>query len=369
VPGIGDFSRAMTPYIIPGQSYTMQALNRNKKSVTLNVNTKLGREAFHDLVKVSDVVYANLRYGALVRMGADYETLRKINPRIILCNITGYGASGPYADYPSYDDNLLAISGIASLNSRDADGRPNRIPIALADISAGLFSIIGIQAALYRRERTGEGCEVQLPIVDGCLSLLSIVLQSYFITGKVPNPVTSRHPIGGISGAFRTKNGMIVLAPCWPAIARVINREDLFTDPRFDDTNKRRINNNELCDIIEQELMKKDSEYWLDVMLKEDIAVSPLNTFDTLFDDPQIKYNKVLIEMTHPAYGKTKGIECPIKIIGAQESPHFATPTLGQDTEQVLTEVLGYSAEKIKKLKAEEEAAAEAVRKRIKASF
>jgi CoA:oxalate CoA-transferase len=369
VPGVGDFARAMSPYIVPGQSYTIQALNRNKKSVTLNVNTELGRQAFHDLVKISDVVYGNLRYNALARMGADYKTLRKINPRIILCNITGYGTSGPYAEYASYDDNLLAVSGIASLNSRDPEGRPNRIPIALADIAGGLFSVIGIQSALYQREHTGEGCEVKCAILDCCLSLLNIISQSYFISGKVPKPVTSRHPIGGISGAFRTKNGMIVLAPCWPAIARVTNREDLFTDPRFDTVEKRFANNGEICDILELELMKKDTEYWLEVMRQEDIAVSPLNNLDRVFEDPQVKHNKMQIEITHPVYGKTTAIECPLKIEGAKESPHFAPPTLGQDTEQVLTEVLGYSEEKIKKIKQEEEAAADKVRKRIKAPF
>lgn len=369
VPGIGDFSRQMAPYIVPGQSYTMQALNRNKKSVVLNVNTPLGRQTFHDLVKVSDVVYGNLRYDALERMGADYKTLSQINPRIILCNITGYGASGPNAKYPSYDDNLLAVSGITSINSRDPEGRPNRIPIALADISGGMFSVMGIQAALYQRERTGKGCEVQLPIMDGCLSLLGIILQAYFITGKVPAPVTSRHPIGGISGAFRTKNGQIILTPCWPAITKVTNREDLVTDPRFDTVEKRQKNNGLLCDILEQEIMKKDSEYWIDVMLKADIAVSPMHTLDKLFDDPQIKHNRVLVELNHPSYGKTKGIECPIKILGAKESPHFPPPTLGQDTDEVLTKVLGYSKEKIQKLKQEEAEDSDRIKKRIKGSF
>lgn len=369
VPGVGDFSRVMSPNVAPGQSYTILALNRNKKSVALNVNTDLGRQAFHDLVKISDIVYANVRYDALGRMGADYATLREINPRIILCNITGWGNAGPYAGYPAYDDNLLAVSGISSLCSPDSEGRPTRAPIALADLSGGIFSTNGILAALYQRERTGVGCEVQLSILDCCLSLLGAYFQSYFITGNLPKPAGSRHPIAGIAGAFRTRNGMVVLSPCWPKITTVINRDDLLTDPRFDSVEKRAQNNHALCDVVEEELMKRDSEYWLDLMRKADIPVSPLHTLDKALEDPQVVHNKAVVETTHPVYGITKSIECPIKIEGATGSEHFAAPTLGQDTEQVLKGLLGYSEERIRDLKQEEETADELVKKRIRATF
>ena len=369
VPGIGDFSRNMNPYLIPGQSYTIQALNRNKKSVTLSTSTKLGRQAFHDLVKISDVVYGNVRYNALERMGADYKTLKKINPRIILCNISGWGSAGPYAEYPSYDDNLLALSGISSLCSPDSEGRPTRSPIAIADLAGGIFSTNGILAALYQRERTGVGCEVKMAIVDCCLSLLSVHFQSYFISGKVPKASGTRHPIGGISGAFKTRNGLIVLAPCWPGIAKVTHREDLYTDPRFDTTPKRATNHIELCSILEQELMKQDTEYWLEIMHKEDIPVSKLNTVDSVLDDPQVKYNQAIIELEHPAYGKMRAVECPLHFEGAPQSKHTPPPTMGQDNDEVLKNILHYSDAQIKAIRDEEQSSSEQLKKRIKSQF
>ncbi len=369
VPGVGDFSRAMTPQVAPGQSYTILSLNRNKKSVALNVNTDLGRQAFHDLARVSDVVYANLRYDALARMGADYATLHQVNPRIILCNITGWGDSGPYAGLPSFDDNLLALSGISSLCSTDAEGRPTRAPIALADLSGGIFSTNGILAALYQRERTGAGCEVKMSILDCCLSLLGAYFQSYFITGQLPKPAGTRHPIGGISGAFKTRDGLIALSPCWPKITKVIHREDLLTHERYDTVEKRQRNNNELCDVIEQELMKQDTAYWLEVMRKEDVPVSPMNTLDKALLDPQVIHNRAVVEMLHPVYGPVKGIECPIKLEGAQASPHCAPPMLGEDTVGVLRDLLGYSESQIAALKREEDLADEKVKRRIKPQF
>jgi CoA:oxalate CoA-transferase len=208
-----------------------------------------------------------------------------------------------------------------------------------------------------------------MAIVDCCLSLLSVHFQSYFISGKVPKPSGSHHPIGGISGAFKTRNGLLILGPCWLGIGKVIKREDLYTDPRFDTTSKRAANNLELCNIIEQELMKQDTEYWLEIMHKEDIPVSKLNTIDSVLDDPQVKYNQAIIELEHPAYGKMRAVECPLHFEGAGQSQHSPPPTLGQDSEEVLRGILHYSDEQIKAIRDEEKLATEQVQKRIKSQF
>jgi len=366
-PGVGDTTRVMTPQL-KGQSYYILALNRNKKSVALNLRTKTGKEAFFDLVKISDVVWSNLRYGVLEKLGVDFESLQKVNPRIILCTITGYGNSGPYARYPSYDDNIQGLTGIFSLCGQEG-GMPMRSAVAIADLAGGLFGTIGLISALYHRERTGVGTKVELNLVDSCMSLLGTHFQSYFLTGKLPKPAGSHHPIGGISGVYRTRNGYIVLGPCWPRITRVINREHLIDDPRFSTYEKRFQNKDLLNAALEEGLLQADSEDWLELMHEEDIPAMPLNTLDKAIQDPQIQNNNPIIGMRHPLYGEMRAIDCPIKIAGAGESDHLPPPTLGEATEQVLKELLGYSEEKIGELKREESEAAGGLKKRVISGF
>jgi len=367
-PRLGDSSRVMTPQITKDQSYTTLAFNRNKKGIALNLRTKTGKKAFYDLVKVSDVVWGNLRHGVMERIGADFETLRKFNPKIILCTITGYGNSGPYCSYPSFDDNIQGLTGRFSLCGQSG-GKPMRSPVAIADLAGGLFAAIGLTTALYHREHTGIGSHVEINLVDCCLSLLASHFQSYFLSGKLPKPAGSHHPIGGISGVFQTRNGFIVLGPCWPRIARVINREYLMDDPRFSTYEKRFENKDLLNKLIEEGLSQADSEDWLELMHAEDIPASPLNTLDKAIGDAQIKHNRMVIEMEHPAYGKMRAIDCPIKIGGAMASEHTPPPTLGQDTDQMLQELLGYSMEKLMRLKQEDEEAADELTKHVKHIF
>ncbi|MFC1819934.1 CaiB/BaiF CoA transferase family protein [Thermodesulfobacteriota bacterium] len=359
-PNLGDKTRVMTPQL-KGQSYYLLAYNRNKKGIELNLKTNSGKKAFFDLVKVSDVVWSNLRFGVLEKLGIDFEKLHKLNPRIILCSITGYGNSGPKAAHPSYDDNIQALTGLFSLCGQEGS-KPMRSAVAIADITGGLFAVIGLISAINHRERSGVGCKVDVNLTDCCMSLLSTQYQSYFLTGKLPKPAGSHHPIGGISGVFRTRNGYIVLGPCWPRIARVINREHLIDDPRFNTYEKRFENKDALNAAVEEGLLEADSEDWLELMYAEDIPASPLNTLDKAMEDPQIKQNKPIFQMHHPIYGEMKAIDCPIKITGVDESEHIPPPVLGEYTEQVLKELLGYSDEKIAELKLEEEHATNEMR-------
>jgi crotonobetainyl-CoA:carnitine CoA-transferase CaiB-like acyl-CoA transferase len=366
-PGVGDTTRVMTPQL-KDQSYYILALNRNKISVELNLRTQTGKEAFFNLVKISDAVWSNLRSGVLERLGFDFESLQKVNPRIIMCTITGYGNSGPYARYPSYDDNIQGLTGIFSLCGQEG-GVPMRSAVAIADIAGGLFGAIGLISALYHRECTGVGRKVELNLVDCCMSLLDTHYQSYFLTGKLPKPAGSHHPIGGISGVYRTRNGYIILGPCWPRIAKVINREHLIDDPRFSTYEKRFQNKDALNEAVEEGLSEADTEDWLELMHEEDIPAMPLNTLDKALQDPQIQNNKVIIEMQHRSYGEIKAIDCPIKVTGAGEKEHSPAPMLGEGTEQVLRELLGYSEEKIMELKREQSESAMGVKKRVISGF
>lgn len=351
-PGIGENARSTAPKL-GGLSYYTLALNRNTKFIALDLRTETGKQAFNDLIKISDVFISNLRYGAQQRTGAGYETLRQINPRIIHCSITGYGPSGPYRDYPCMDDMAQGITGMYSLCGEPGKA-PMRSSAAVADISAALFAAVGILAALHERNSKGVGRKVEINLLDVCMSLLSANYQAYFITGRVPEPQGSRHSTFAMTGAFRTKNGYLTLGPCWPRIAKVINREEIMHDPRFSTVEGRFKHKEELNNLIEENLMRVDKEDWLELMREEDISGAPVNNFEEVLRDPQIVHNKPVIKMNHPVAGEIKAIDCPIKMEGAISGEHSPPGFLGEHTEQVLKELLGYSEEKIEKLKQEE---------------
>jgi len=323
-------------------------------SVVLDLWNNSGKEAFYDLIKVSDVLLDNFRAGVLKRLGADYESLKKINPRIISASIVGYGSSGPYSGYPSYDDVAQALSGMASMCGTP-DGELMRPAPAYADVSAGIFCSHGIAVALYERERTGKGRKVEVNLLHSCMALMDNLFEYYFSLGKVPVPQGSKHPIMGLLGYYKTRNGYIAIGPSWPRICRVINREWMIEDPRFKDQVGRMVNRKELDDIAEEALQQADTEDWIELMRAEDLPCNPINTIDKVIEDPQVIHNKAVISMEHPEYGKIKAIGCPIKIIDAIEGENTAPPTLGEHTDDVLKTVLGYSDEKINKLKKEQE--------------
>jgi len=349
LPGVGDITRGSAPRL-QGESFYHLAINRNKKSVEIDLGTEMGKEVLHDLVKVSDVVLDNFRPGVLCRIAADHETLRGINPMIISCSITGYGDSGPYCDYPAFDDMAEGLSGLYSM-SGEPGGIPIRVPVPIADLAAGFFAASGILAALIERHRTRRGCKLGVSLLDAVMYLLQTNFQAYFITGKAPTPQGSRHPISPMVGLFQTRNGYIALGPGWPRIARVIGKEWMIEDPRFDTVEKRFQNKKDLEDLIEDGLRQADTEDWLDLMHEEDIPVGPVYSLDKVPKDPQVVHNRTVIKIDHPLCGEVGAIECPIRIEGAATVAHIAPPLLGEHTEEVLRDVLGYSVDKIERVK------------------
>lgn len=349
----GDHVRNLAPKL-KGESYYYLALNRNKRDITLDLSTETGLEAFRDLVRVSHVVYDNYRPGVAKRLGIEYETLRKINPGIISVSISGFGDSGPYCNYPSYDDIAQGITGMYSLCG-EPGGKPMRSPIAIADISGGIFAAMGTIAALCEWVRTGTGRKVEVNLLDGCLYLLASHLQYYFVTGEVPRAQGSRHATLPLLGIFKTRDSYIVLGPSWPRIARALGLEWMIDDPRFNSVEKRHENRKLLEDLVEEALSKADTAEWVDLMRTEDIAAAPVNNLEQALCDPQTIHNNRLICTNHLLCGEVKGIECPVRFKGdISEEEHSSAPVLGQHTEEVLTSILAYSPEKIRKLKEEE---------------
>lgn len=352
-PPTGDFSRGSTPRL-GEDGFFFLAVNRNKKSVILDLYSESGRGAFHDLVRISDIVFDNLRPGVLERLQGDYQTIKDLNDRIISCSITGFGPSGPYQDHPAFDDIPMGISGAYSLCG-EPGGRPMRMPLHAADLAAGFFAVTGVLCALLRRERTGLGCKVAVNMLDAIMYYMASDFQSYFISGEPPKASGSGHPCAPMVGVFQTKNGYLVLGPSWPRIAKVIGKEWMITDPRFSTVDKRFENKKELEDLIEDSLRQEDTERWLEVMRREDVSAGPVNSLDQAVRDPQVIHNRTIIGMKHASLGEIKGIECPIKMAGVDAADHAPPLTLGQHTEEVLRGLLGYSGEKIAALRHEQD--------------
>ena len=357
-PGQGDIVRHLAP-MAGDPKYLMgcyvTAMCRNTKSVCLDMYTDSGKEAFYDLVKVSDIVYDNYRAGVMKRVGADWDTIRKINPRIISCSVVGYGSAGPYADRGAVDDIAEGLSGMSSLCGEKGGGIPARSPVAIADISAGMFSTIGIITALYEREHTGKGRRVEVNLLDTCMSLMDTHYAGMDASGNVPGPQGSVHPMTPMLGAFKAKDGWMIVGPAWPRIFRVIHREEVIDDPRFQTPTGRYENRGALEELLTEGLEQENVETWKALFEAEDILAGPLNTMDWALRDPQVIYNKTAITLEHPKYGKIQNMACPIKIEGAIEGEYTPPPLLGEHTEEVLKGILGYSDDKIKKMSEEAE--------------
>ncbi|MFC1919205.1 CaiB/BaiF CoA transferase family protein [Chloroflexota bacterium] len=364
-PGGGDVLRKVSGPSLNGENFYFLAVNANKKSVELDLFTKSGREAFYDLIKVSDVVLDNHRVGVLERLGANYETLKKINPRIICSSIYGYGSSGPYIDWPPcYDIIAQALTGIISLTGEP--GRPPaKPPMDLLDMATGMFAASGIQGALYAREKSGVGMQIEVNMLDSGLSLMSVLFSFYFCGGGVPQPLGS----GSISlapwGAYPTRDGYIAFGVCWPRIARVLDVEWIVTDSRFSTPESRYANRAKLDEILSEALRKENTEDWMELMRVEDIPAGPVLKLDEVPKHLQIAHNEAIRTLQHPVAGDIKIIACPIKIPGTYEAVYIPPPTLGEHTQSVLHELLGYSDQKISEIRAEAEANAEELRKHL----
>ncbi|MFH1421957.1 MAG: CoA transferase [Planctomycetota bacterium] len=352
----GDPLRKMPPHFIEGESAYFLSINRNKKSLTLDITVDKGREIFYQLVERSDVVFDNFRPGVLERLGADYETLKEHNPQIICCSISSYGQTGPYREYPGFDLVLQAYSGTMSYT-----GEPGRVPvrmgIPMGDLAGSMFAAYSIASALFARELTGEGRRIDLSLLDCLISMHTYVAQYYFTTGENPQLIGSGHQSVVPYRAYRTKDGFLTIAvfveKFWALLCNVINEPQLADDPKFNSTAARLKNRTEVDKLLEEKFLTKTTEEWTLLLGKEGVPAAPVNTLDQVFKDPQVVARKMVVEVEHPKCGKLKMLGNPVKQPGVQEQKLSAAPLLGQHTEQLLQELLGLSKDEIEELKKE----------------
>ena len=352
-PGVGEGARGVPPHYFEGESAYFIAMNRNKKSMTLDLKSAKGKEIFYGLAKSSDVVVDNFRPGVVKKLGVDYDTLKKINPRIICCSISGYGETGPLKDRPAFDLIIQARGGVMSYT-----GEPGRMPVRMGapmgDLTGGLFAANGILAALYERERTGRGQRIDISLLDCQISLLTYRAQYYFVGNEIAQPVgsghTSIHPIR----AFKTKTFDIVIdcnmQNIFAELCDAIGASDMAVDPKFCSRENRLENKDELYDILEKVFLSKTGEEWLELLDKR-IPIGPINTIDKALSDPQILSRNMVVEVDYGNEKKLKILGNPIKMSEVDQEVFKVPPRLGEHTEQILEEILGYSPEEIEELR------------------
>jgi CoA:oxalate CoA-transferase len=350
--GTGDDSRHFGPFVNNESAYFM-AINRNKRSMTLNLKNERGKEIFLSLVKKSDVLVENFRPGTMEKLGLGYDKLIGLNPRLIYAAASGYGHTGPYSQRAAYDAVVQAMGGIMSITG-EKDGKPMRVGTSIGDIAAGLFTTIGILAALINRNFSGRGQMVDVAMLDCQVAILENAIARYFATGEVPRPYGNRHTSIVPFEAFETSDGEIMVAAgnnaLWTRLCTALNLSELIDDERFKDNSDRNQNYDELRPLIAPRFLTKTTKEWQEILDDEGIPNGPINTIDKVVNNIQVLARDMIVEVYHPVAKNIKMPGIPIKLSETPGSIRYPPPTLGQHTREILKEYLGFDDEAIDKL-------------------
>lgn len=353
-PSKGDGSRKWGPPFVNEESVYFMSVNRNKKSVTINLKDKTGIQILKELVREADVFVENYRVGTTTSLGVDYQQLAQVNPKLVYCSISGYGQDGPLSDKPAYDLTAQAIGGVMSLTGY-GDGPPAKAGIAIGDLTAGLFAAIGILAALRARAVSNNGQLVDISMMDSLVSLLTFQAANYLNTGQVPTRLGTAHHNISPYQAFAAGGGSYFVVAVgndslWVRFCEAIGLSHIVKDKRFATNPDRVTNREELARILEKHFSLKPAKHWLRLIEAAGVPCAPINTLREVFDNEQVIYRKMIREIQHPKAGRVKVVGPAIRMNTAVPEISSYPPILGEHTVELLGK-LGYSALETREMK------------------
>jgi CoA:oxalate CoA-transferase len=356
IPGTGDDSRAFGPFIGSRSLYFL-SINRGKKSISLNLKTDKGKLLLKELVKKADIIVENYRPGTMEKLGLGYVVLKEINPRLIYAASSGFGHSGPYSQKPAYDILAQAMGGIMSITGWQGSA-PTRVGMSLGDITASLFTAIGINAALYQREKTGLGQKIDVAMLDSQVAILENALVRYQAEGHNPEPLGNRHPTITPFQAYRAEDDYFVVAvgndSLWQTFCQAIDHPELLADPRFTSNKLRTENILELNTILEPVFLTRKAQDWLDLFEQVKLPCAPINSIDKVMRDPQVLARNMIVEVQDRVAGTVKIAGNPIKMTSVPEQPDRGrVPEVGEHNLEIYGGLLGLSDAEINQLQSE----------------
>ena len=354
-PNGGDDNRRMGPPFIKDWSAGFLAVNRNKRSLALDLRGEAGRGVFRRLVKGADVVVENFRPGVMERLRLGYEELRSIKPGLVYCTISGFGSTGPARNRGGFDLVAQGVSGLMSVTGHP-DSPPAKVGVPITDLTAGLYAANGIMAACIHALKTGEGQMVDTSLMEAGVAYTVWESSVYFAEGEIPGPLGSAHRVSAPYQALRTKDGYLNLGaatqPTWEQLCRAIGREDLMDDDRFRNPWDRKAREEELAALLEETFSTRDTEHWLELLDNAGVVAGPIYNMEQVYQDPQVLARKMLVVTEDPELGTIRNIGVPVKLSATPGSIRRRAPALGEHSSEILLE-RGFSQAEVDGLLAE----------------
>ncbi len=340
-PGLGDEMRKSAPFV-EGLGASFLQINRNKRSVVLDLKSAEGQETCRRLIDGADVLVENYKPGTTERLGLSYETLKARNPHLIYCAISGFGQTGPYKHRGGFDLMAQAMSGLMSICG-EVEGTPLRLPIPISDLTGGMYGALGVLNALVARERTGRGQMVDTSLFEAALSMSPYEAAYYFTNGASPPRIGQAHRNAAPYQIFPTQSGWIVLGAAtqllWERFCGIIGATELAKDPRFETNAKRVANHAALVPLVTAYMRRHDAKHWLDLLEKADIPAAPVLSHEEVLNDPHVESRRMVVDLDHPIAGATKVLGIPVKLSDTPGAIRRGAPALGQDTDDILEEL------------------------------